>query len=82
MTGRFYNEAIRRAASQAGIDKEVTSHALRHSFATHLVESGTNLRAIQKLLGHEHVTTTEIYLYVAVGEHGLGVVSPLDVAFA
>ena len=78
MTGRFYNEAIRRAASQAGIDKEVTSHALRHSFATHLVESGTHLRVLQKLLGHEHVTTTEIYLHIAVGEHGLGVESPLD----
>jgi integron integrase len=80
IAGRFYNEAIRRAATKAGIDKEVTSHALRHSFATHLVENGTNLRAIQRLLGHEHATTTEIYLNVAVGEHGLGVESPLDLA--
>ncbi len=70
-------KAIRSAKQKAGINKRVTSHTLRHSFATHLLESGTNIRVVQKLLGHADVKTTEIYTHVL--QQNLGaVVSPLD----
>ncbi len=70
-------KAIKRAKEKADINKRVTSHTLRHSFATHLLESGTNIRVVQKLLGHADVKTTEIYTHVL--QQNLGaVISPLD----
>ena len=71
------NKAIASAVRQAGIDKRVSAHTFRHSFATHLLQRGTDIRTIQSLLGHKDISTTMIYTHV-LQQGGEGVVSPLD----
>lgn len=72
-----FQRAVRKAAKQMGTDKRITCHTLRHSFATHLLESGADIRTVQEQLGHADVKTTQIYTHVL--ERGAsGVVSPLS----
>ena len=74
---RVLQKYVKQAAEKAGLTKRVSTHVMRHSFATHLLESGYDIRTVQELLGHADVSTTMIYTHV-LNKPGITVTSPLD----
>jgi len=77
LTDRNIQKIVRLAAKKAGIEKQVHPHTLRHSFATHLLEQGTDIRMIQELLGHSSLSTTELYTHIST-EQLKKVKSPIE----